>query len=163
MKKYGIVSLIFGCGIGIVLILLCYFISLQTLDISYENNKIVITEKGYNISKTIDIKEVLRIDYSQEEDILFHSTKIRGPSNINKKISRDQILKKVALSSKGIDTKEFAAGKGYSETFGDCKVYIYWDQYSYIALKTKESYFLINDKDEKRTESLYLQLKEDLN
>ena len=80
----------------------------------------------------------------------------------HKKIPRSQIMKENVASSRGVDTREFAAGEGYSELFGNCKVYIFWNQCSYIAIKTKDSYILLNKKGDEQTYEFYSQLMEDL-
>ena len=69
---------------------------------------------------------------------------------------------KCIASSRGVDTREFAAGEGYSELFGNCKVYIFWNQCSYIAIKTKDLYILLNKKGDEQTYEFYSQLMEDL-
>lgn len=84
------------------------------------------------------------------------------PIKPHKKIPRSQIMKENVASSRGVDTREFAAGEGYSELFGNCKVYIFWNQCSYIAIKTKDSYILLNKKGDEQTYEFYSQLMEDL-
>ena len=71
-------------------------------------------------------------------------------------------MKENVASSRGVDTREFAAGEGYSELFGNCKVYIFWNQCSYIAINTKDSYILLNKKGDEQTYEFYSQLMEDL-
>lgn len=161
-KAYLISCIIFGLGIGIALICIFYFTSLQTIQIEYRNNEIVIKEEGYNLEEIIQLDEVEEIEYMKNNVLLYDSTKVRGPIKPHKKIPRSQIMKENVASSKGVDTREFAAGEGYSELFGNCKVYIFWNQCSYIAIKTKDSYILLNKKGDEQTYEFYSQLMEDL-
>lgn len=161
-KAYLIPCIIFGLGIGIALICVFYFASLQTIQIEYSNNEIVIREEGYNLEEIIKLDEVEEIEYIENDSLLSDSTKVRGPVKPNKKIPRSQIMKDNVASSRGIDTREFAAGEGYSELFGNCEVYIFWNQCSYIAIKTKDSYILVNKKGDEQTFEFYSQLMEDL-
>ena len=155
-KAYLIPCIIFGLGIGIALICIFYFISLQTIQIEYGNDEIVIKEE------VIQLDEVKEIEYIENDVLLYDSTKVRGPIKPHKKIPRSQIMKENVASSRGVDTREFAAGEGYSELFGNCKVYIFWNQCSYIAIKTKDSYILLNKKGDEKTYEFYSQLMEDL-
>lgn len=155
-KAYLIPCIIFGLGIGIALICIFYFISLQTIQIEYGNDEIVIKEE------VIQLDEVKEIEYIENDVLLYDSTKVRGPIKPHKKIPRSQIMKENVASSRGVDTREFAAGEGYSELFGNCKVYIFWNQCSYIAIKTKDSYILLNKKGDEQTYEFYSQLMEDL-
>ena len=50
-KSYLIPCIIFGLGIGIALICIFYFTSLQTIQIEYGNDEIVIKEEGYNLEE----------------------------------------------------------------------------------------------------------------
>lgn len=161
-KAYLIPCIIFGLGIGIALICIFYFTSLQTIQIEYGNDEIVIKEEGYNLEEVIQLDEVKEIEYIENDVLLYDSTKVRGPIKPHKKIARSQIMKENVASSRGVDTREFAAGEGYSELFGNCKVYIFWNQYSYIAIKTKDSYILLNKKGDEQTYEFYSQLMEDL-
>lgn len=161
-KAYLIPCIIFGLGIGIALICIFYFTSLQTIQIEYRNNEIVIKEEGYNLEEIIKLDEVKEIEYIENDVLLYDSTKVRGPIKPHKKIPRSQIMKENVASSRGVDTREFAAGEGYSELFGKCKVYIFWNQCSYIAIKTKDSYILLNKKGDEQTYEFYSQLMEDL-
>lgn len=62
MKRvYLIPCIIFGLGIGIALICVFYFTSLQTIQIKYGNNEIVIKEEGYNLEEIIKLDEVEEI------------------------------------------------------------------------------------------------------
>lgn len=125
-KAYLIPCIIFGLGIGIALICIFYFTSLQTIQIEYGNDEIVIKEEGYNLEEVIQLDEVKEIEYIENDVLLYDSTKVRGPIKPHKKIPRSQIMKENVASSRGVDTREFAAGEGYSELFGNCKVYIYF-------------------------------------
>lgn len=53
----------FGLGIGIALICIFYFTSLQTIQIEYGNDEIVIKEEGYNLEEVIQLDEVKEIEY----------------------------------------------------------------------------------------------------
>ena len=155
-KAYLIPCIIFGLGIGIALICIFYFISLQTIQIEYGNDEIVIKEE------VIQLDEVKEIEYIENDVLLYDSTNVRVSIKPHKKIPRNQIMKENVASSRGVDTREFAAGEGYSELFGNCKVYIFWNQCSYIAIKTKDSYILLNKKGDEQTYEFYSQLMEDL-
>lgn len=122
----------------------------------------MIKEEGYNLEEVIQLDEVKEIEYIENDVLLYDSTKVRGPIKPHKKIPRSQIMKENVASSRGVDTREFAAGEGYSELFGKCKVYIFWNQCSYIAIKTKNSYILLNKKGDEQTYEFYSQLMEDL-
>lgn len=62
MKRiYLIPCIIFGLGIGIAIIYVFYFTSLQTIQIEYGNNEIVIKEEGYNLEEIIKLDEVEEI------------------------------------------------------------------------------------------------------
>lgn len=119
-------------------------------------------EEGYNLEEVIQLDEVKEIEYIENDVLLYDSTKVRGPIKPHKKIPRSQIMKENVASSRGVDTREFAAGEGYSELFGNCKVYIFWNQCSYIAIKTKDLYILLNKKGDEQTYEFYSQLMEDL-
>ena len=118
-KAYLIPCIIFGLGIGIALICIFYFTSLQTIQIEYGNDEIVIKEEGYNLEEVIQLDEVEEIEYIENDVLLYDSTKVRGPIKPHKKIPRSQIMKDNVASSRGVDTREFAAGEGYSELFGN--------------------------------------------
>ena len=112
-KAYLIPCIIFGLGIGIALICIFYFTSLQTIQIEYGNDEIVIKEEGYNLEEVIQLDEVKEIEYIENDVLLYDSTKVRGPIKPHKKIPRSQIMKENVASSRGVDTREFAAGEGY--------------------------------------------------
>lgn len=162
MKKiYFIPCIIFGLGITITLICIFYFTSLQTIQIEYNDNKIIIREEGYNLEEVVKLNEIEEIKYIENDELLSDSTKLRGPLNLHKKVSRSQVIRDNAVTSMGVDTREFAAGEGYSELFGDCKIYIFWNQYSYIVIKTKDSYIILNKKGDEQTRVFYEQLVND--
>ena len=92
-KAYLIPCIIFGLGIGIALICIFYFTSLQTIQIEYRNNEygndeIVIKEEGYNLEEVIQLDEVKEIEYIENDVLLYDSTKVRGPIKPHKKIPR---------------------------------------------------------------------------
>ena len=60
-KAYLIPCIIFGLGIGIALSCIFYFTSLQTIQIEYGNDEIVIKEEGYNLEEVIQLDEVKEI------------------------------------------------------------------------------------------------------
>lgn len=78
-KAYLIPCIIFGLGIGIALICIFYFTSLQTIQIEYGNDEIVIKEEGYNLEEVIQLDEVKEIEYIENDVLLYDSTKVRGP------------------------------------------------------------------------------------
>lgn len=160
MKKIYFVPLfIFGIGLIVVLSVLIVFTNMNQLEINFHDSKVVITEEGYNVEKQIDIKDIKEIRYIECDDILYTSGEISGPSTKGGKLSRDKNLQNVSLNKSGIDTKNFAAGNGYSRLVGECEVYIYWEQKSYIILKTTEEYFILNKESDEETKNLYLELK----
>ncbi len=84
-KAYLIPCIIFGLGIGIALICIFYFTSLQTIQIEYGNDEIVIKEEGYNLEEVIQLDEVKEIEYIENDVLLYDSTKVRGPIKPHKK------------------------------------------------------------------------------
>lgn len=141
-KAYLIPCIIFGLGIGIALICIFYFTSLQTIQIEYGNDKIVIKEEGYNLEEVIQLDEIKEIEYIENDVLLYDSTKVRGPIKPHKKIPRSQIMKENVASSRGVDTREFAVGEGYSELFGNCKVYILESMFIYCNQDKRFIYFI---------------------
>lgn len=73
-KAYLIPCIIFGLGIGIALICIFYFTSLQTIQIEYGNDEIVIKEEGYNLEEVIQLDEVKEIEYIENDVLLYDST-----------------------------------------------------------------------------------------
>lgn len=84
-KAYLIPCIIFGLGIGIALICIFYFTSLQTIQIEYGNDEIVIKEEGYNLEEVIQLDEVKEIEYIENDVLLYDSTKVRDPIKPHKK------------------------------------------------------------------------------
>lgn len=163
MKKiYWIPAIIFGFGFVIVLSIFVIFVNMNQLVIDFDNTQISIIEEGHNIEKEINIEDIEEIKYIETNEILYSSEELFGPSTRGRKIARQRNLQNVSVNKYGIDTKDFAAGKGYSELVGDCEVYIYWDQKSYIILKTTEKYVVLNKENDEETQNLYLELKKNL-
>ena len=61
------------------------FTSLQTIQIEYGNDEIVIKEEGYNLEEVIQLDEVKEIEYIENDVLLYDSTKVRGPIKPHKK------------------------------------------------------------------------------
>lgn len=101
----------FGIGLVVIFLYLFYFTSIQTIKITYDDEIIQINEKGYNISRKINVDEIDRVEYIKTDEILFISTEINGPASKKSHKPRNQILKNYMATKYGVDTKEFAAGE----------------------------------------------------
>ena len=128
--------------IGFISVILCFLIWIfgypyylditnNIVDLSLQNNKIIVTSEFYNFD--IDIAKIERLEITNN---------LGDGKRIN-----------------GTDTGIYAKGEYRFEKYGDCKVYLASLHKCYIIIYTKDDIYIINDDDIEDTKSFYQQLK----
>lgn len=162
-KNYRAVILFYGAGLCLILFIIMFYSLKPSIQIKVFDDKIQCSAVKFNLNTEIPMDKIKKMEYIVSPILLYEGTELKGPLTKGQKLPRSMIMKTLGASSAGISTEQYAAGNGEIEGVGDCLVYIYWQQYSYILFTLEDdSLIALNENGDGDTKELYESIRKNV-